>query len=519
MHDDKHLSLHTDSLFRSLLELCKKYRYPLLSSLFFGFLSYTFLFTNKLPNHDDLASLFNVGATFISGRWALALFSWFIPHISTPWFHGVVTMLLISTACCILVSAFQIQNHLIQSLMAGVIIAFPSLLSTLGYMFTAPYYAISFLLATLAVWFVSRDRRSGFLLAVVCGTLSLGIYQAYIGIISSLLVTLLLQKVLYSDVPPRKIFQKGMQFLLLLATILLFYSGITFLTQSFANIEMGTYASDALDISLPILDRILLCYQSFGEILLDSSLRLLPAHGLRELNLILLVIVVVELLLCGLRRSRRGYLPLLALLALLYPASVTCIYLFVDANSVHALVMYSFAMVYVLAAVVLDGGIRIVSGKVLLDRCRALCMDAALLAMSLLLVGNCMRSNAASLNLFFNYENNYALATSIITQMQMTPGYDPETPVALFGDLPNSYHPALAPLHDVHALTGMSGISTAAYSYQDFWECYLGTHVPFAGYSDKQALLETEEFQQMPTYPSEGYIQMIGDFIVVKLPA
>ena len=516
MTEEQQLSLHTETLFRKTVDLCKTYRYPLLMSLICAFISYTFIFTNKLPNHDELSYLFGTGATIKSGRWGIALFSHLIPQFSLPWFHGVATVLLISVGICLIVAAFRIRSHLLQTLLAGAIIVFPALLGTFGYMFTSIYYGISFLLAALAIWLLARGARYDGLLALVCCVVSVGIYQAYIAIVSSLLVTLLLQRVLFAEPSPKTTVLQGLRFLAFLALSLALYWGVTRLTQWAMGIEMGRYASKALDGGDSLWERVRLCYVYFWRILTDSSKGLIPEGVLRWTNCLLLVVTCAELLVCGLRPQRRSLLPLLLGLLVIYPASVTCIYLFVDRYSVHSLVMYGFAMVYVLAAVVIDGSIHVLTGRERADILRGLGCDAALAAMTVMILCNCFRSNVASLNMFLNYENNYALATSIITQVQMYPGYNHDMKVAIIGRLPEKGEPP--ELAEIRKLTGVRGFHTMCDSYENFWEDYLGFGVRFVSESSKEEIMETEEFQNMPTYPTQGYIGMVGEDLVVKLP-
>ena len=46
---------------------------PFLSGLVFGLAAHMYMLTNKLPNHDDIESMFGKGATVTSGRWGLEL--------------------------------------------------------------------------------------------------------------------------------------------------------------------------------------------------------------------------------------------------------------------------------------------------------------------------------------------------------------------------------------------------------------------------------------------------------------
>ena len=155
----------------------RKYRVPFSASILFGLLAYLFAFTNKLVNHDEVHCLFSKGATVTSGRWGLGLLDIIFPNYSMPWIYGVITLCLIALSVCLIISTFQIRNKVIQVLLAGTITVFPSLIGTFGYMFTSSSYALSFLLAVLAVWFLRHGGKLGPLPALIFRVGSLSIYQ------------------------------------------------------------------------------------------------------------------------------------------------------------------------------------------------------------------------------------------------------------------------------------------------------------------------------------------------------
>ena len=58
------------------------FKTPITASLIAGLLSYIFIFTNKLPNHDDAFMMFNKGIGLESGRWGLSILSMIFPDFS-----------------------------------------------------------------------------------------------------------------------------------------------------------------------------------------------------------------------------------------------------------------------------------------------------------------------------------------------------------------------------------------------------------------------------------------------------
>ncbi len=131
-------SQFSNTFFSSII--CKKlkeYRSPLLAALIVGFLAHFSAFANKLINYDDVFYLFGKGATADSGRWGLDLLSFLFPDFSMPWIYGVITLVLMAIAGCIMLRILDIHSKLLQILLMCLLITYPSLTSLYTYMFTS----------------------------------------------------------------------------------------------------------------------------------------------------------------------------------------------------------------------------------------------------------------------------------------------------------------------------------------------------------------------------------------------
>ncbi len=130
----------------------KRDRLPFFSSLGFGLLAYGFCMLNKIPVGDDLVGLFSKGATTVSGRYGLELLRLVMPDVSMPWIYGLMSILMLSAAVCLIVRLFEIKSQVLQVLLAGVFVSFPAEAGTMLYMFTATPYALALLLTVAGVW-------------------------------------------------------------------------------------------------------------------------------------------------------------------------------------------------------------------------------------------------------------------------------------------------------------------------------------------------------------------------------
>ncbi len=506
---------------RWLTEKIKEDRVPILSAVIVGLLAYMFTLTNKLVNHDEVYNLFLKGATLTSGRWGLGALDSIFPNYSMPWIYGVLSIGLMTAAVCVLIHVFRIRSKLLQALLAGCILAFPSLTATMAYMFTVSSYALSFLLAVTAVWLVQRPSKKYFLPAVVCMILSLSIYQSYIAVAASALVLILIQRLLYEE-DPLPIVKTGLLFLGFLILSLGLYYIATVVLNRILGVGLNGYADGNFSFSLTALPTdIADAYRAFFLYFRDGLAGLMPTGFSRVVHLLCMIATAVLFLIWGfsLEHKSTGRLVLLVLLVAVLPLAINCMHLFTAFDSVHTLVLYSFVAVYILATILADACLPLALPGKLPALCGRAALHALTLGMAVVIVCNVYLANEVALNLYLRYENAYSFYTALVADIQMTPGFDENTRLAVIGDYasPAFYYDHFYFTDADTGLTGTAGFLPSTYSKEQFLEYYLGFSISFASEEEIAQIETSSEYAEMAVYPYYGSIQMIGDILVVKL--
>jgi len=126
-----------------------------------GALSHGYMLFNKISFHDDVTSLFGVGATIKSGRWGLEgafLFNCILLNVnsSMPVINGVISLFFIAVSTCLVVKIFGVESCFYGGLIGGVMAAFPVVASTFLFMFTAPYYFCALFFAVFATYLILK---------------------------------------------------------------------------------------------------------------------------------------------------------------------------------------------------------------------------------------------------------------------------------------------------------------------------------------------------------------------------
>lgn len=505
-------------LSQQTIRLFRAWRIPFLVSLIWGFLGYTFAFTNKLVNHDEMSQLFAKGATVTSGRWGLGLLDMIFPNVSMPWIYGVLTIVMIGIAICLILDLFNLRSRVIQVLLAGCIMVFPSLIGLFGYMFTSSSYGLSFLLVVLAVWLLCRPCKWAVLPALFCLVASLSIYQAYISIAASLLVLVLI-RMLLTEEEPLAVLKKGIGYVFfLIAGLGIYYLG-TQVVLRVTGISFNDYASDNISFHPAyLLEGVRLAYVNFLRFFYWAHHRLMPTQLSRLLHVALFAAMAV-LLLLWVRKQKKPLLARLLLLLVLIgilPLAINCMYLITTESSIHTLVLYSFTAVYILAALLAELWLREAACGTLAEILRRLMLDGMALAMAMIVFINVYTANTAYLTLHLRYENAYSFYTSLTAQIQQCPEFREGTRIAVIGDWksPDFYTDHM---EFTDYLIGVKGFLPSDYSAPYFMEYYIGFPAEFVSAEEAQALRLTEDFRNMAVYPYYGSIGLIDDVIVVKL--
>lgn len=496
---------------------------PLLASFIAGLAAHMFAFTNKLVSWDEVGSLFNKGTTSSSGRWGLDLMQYLFPNYSIPWIYGLISISLMAVSVCVIVHIFHIRRKLFQILLAGCILTFPSLTATISFMYTLSSYAVAFLLAVVAVWFLQAHPGKGFLPALGCMILSLGIYQSYISIAASFLLLIVLQR-LFENEDVLSTVRRGLIYVGFLIAALGLYYLTTLVIHRFSGVDFNNYTDVRIKFSLGFLPHgIVEAYRSFVHFFTTGYWGLIPTRFSQLIHGVCILAAGALFLfwVLGQKHIQPGRLALILVLLAIFPLAVNCMYLFVSNDpsltAIHTLVLYGFVAVYILAIIMAESCTPPEDFLSTLSRYgRHIALN--LISVGLLLVSmiNTYIANEAYLNMYLRYENTYAFYASLVADLKMMPEFNEDTRFALIGTYEEPYF-----FYDefpfTYQIRGSDGIRPDSYTYSYFLYYYLGHWIWTASDEEISEITATQEFQEMAVYPYYGSMKMFGDILVVKL--
>lgn len=282
---------------------------------------------------------------------------------------------------------------------------------------------------------------------------------------------------------------------------------ITFFFLQIHHAGFNAHAERAFDFSNIFLN-IPKAYRYFILFLTENKYSLISTHLSKIAHIaagICVSIILVNIIIKK-RLKTKEIIILLACL-LIFPLSINGLFLIIHPESLGTMELYSFISIYILTAVIIDG--------MKMDG-RLMCVFSNIIigAFCITIICNIFIANKCWLELHMAYENMYAVYSSMVTSIQLTPGYDEKCKVAIIGEFESN--PALERFKSSEDVEGITYSLLNAYSNTNFLRLYLNAHMSFASEDERNKLCELPVYSQMPVYPYYGSIQKIDDYIIVK---
>ena len=484
---------------------------------------------NKLSWHDDIAygSLLSFSGAIGLGRWLRAVLAYAVAVItnganrSLPLFHGLVSIFFIALSAFILIRIFCIENELLQIILCGLLVTYPVVTSTFGYMFTAPYYFFALFLAVFSVYYESlRNNTVSFLVSSICICCSLGIYQAYFSVSVSCFVLLLIVSIIDERLDTvETIFYKGMRYLYICICGLAEYYIIWKLFLRLVNVSTSSYqglnsigATGIYDYIKGIGKAIFIFFLLYEK----NGCDLFPMRGVTVLEGAVIILSAGISLMFIIQKMRKDIFKglMLACLIGLLPLcfNLICLMCATTPDSrVHTLMLYADSMLYVYCIWLLQYMIR--------NKTRSVRTVYRVFSVTLclLLLVNVYFANACYLKAELIQEQTLSEMTVLVTRIKSVEQYKDELPVAfvMTGNIDSTRTDNQA--FDDFAIVPFDKYIDP-YSMERNMVNFLSNWCGFSPqYADAGHFVKMKEVEEMPSYPDDGSIRIIENTVVVKL--
>jgi hypothetical protein len=513
------------------------YKLTFFTTFCIGFLSNLFVFTNNLVNHDTLNEGYqNLGFIFLleQGRWlqyAVRLIGNLYP---SPVTHGLFGLILLSLSAALIVKIFHLEDRLSAILLSALLGVFPINACFYSYMYMADVFYVSMFFAVLAVALSVQGGKRNFLFASVSLMCSVAVYQAFISTAIALIVAVYFLELLHADhFQLKKWFLSAVRDTLMVAAGYVLYGLITNILLYLTGASLRSYGgtADSFSISLeniPLsiaITRIDIKTFYFSTVWIQHKVFLIA-------NLIMAFIFIAVMLWTLYRYARmKKYGMMIICLAydIVMPFLIDNIYIIMNLRgTVHMLMHYVYIIPYILLIVLLPELFTLFHSN--MEKYKNICKRMANALTSLGLV--CMVivtyicfiiSNQLYCRMSNNITATNASLTAMMSRIESIDGWDLSKPVFIANANATLNSNLQADLSFYNQISGTLWTGTDVYPWSgnnqiyNYLSYYFNIDLTEPTQEQADAILSSEEFEQMPVYPAEGSIRVINDIVVVKM--
>lgn len=507
--------MEPDKLFMKIINAPIRLKWTFFSTIFVGMLSHGFVFTNKLPNSDDLMNIRAYGGGISHGCWLKGLMgpviSKFTGNYTNPWIIGVTSVILIAAAACFIVEALEIKSIAAAGMTGAIIVSFPALTGSFLFMYMSAYFALAVLMISCGIWLLATKKRWMHMAAgvflVSCAT---GIYQAYFPLAAGLLLLSLIRKCMCESDAAREIVKKALAYLGYLAAAMGGYFLLLKLCLTVFHETMGAHKGldkiGQIDIaSIPGI-----VVRMYGNMLgmlrgdymgmsADLVIRILIGISWAGAGIFAVYKTIVLI-----REKQWGKMAMGWFFLLIFPIAINLIDIMVGGTQgqIYILMEYALCLIFILPIALWDTYAKPAARWCILAAGGMIAFYYVNLA------------NEAYILAELSQRSVESFYTTVITQIKMQAGYRDDLEVVFVG---YAEDPTLYPLGDEFSNLNLGSdidtVSRVNQTREGLLKYYCGFYPEYAGTYDKAA---EETVAQMPCYPDDGSIRIIGGQVIVK---
>ena len=499
------------------------------SGMLVGWLTHFYMVSHKLVNWDDANNLSTPGSGDYLGRWFLKYIHKLGSIHSIPAVHGVLLIAFLALSACLVLEILQLKSVTAAILVPALMITFPSVVSTMTFMFMAHTSGIGIFMVCLAVYLL-RQYRYGWLPCTAILVCVLGIYQSYI----SFAITLMLMGMIVDLIQHKKfpeMLKKGIVCVVVLGGGVLVFLKLSHII--YPNLDNETYGGvgNMGQIAVSEMPRLIArCYKRFLEYFLWKPFAFVTATAQRinqitcGLAVGLFVIVTIQ------RKLYRDILSflLLVLYCFFVPLAAAFIYFMAPEVDYSMLMLYAYVLVFVLVLALLEYCIqdweKAFSHTIWRQAIQWGIVIITVLTMALSCYCNYLLTNKAYLRTDIATERVKAYFNRVIVMAESQEGFQADDKITILGefyykDNPSSVEIDIFDSEDLRELSGLAlenGLITSGVR-DNFIRTFLGYETAALDMEEKLMLMETDVYQKMSVYPQNGCVQKINDVWVVKM--
>lgn len=500
---------------------------PLVTALLVGCGVHYTIYANRLSNFDAV----HIGALYTAdtwaehlyweteqGRWALRLVDMLRGGINEPALSALLMLLLYALAGVLLTELLGVRSHVARYLIPLTLVCAPYVAEVETYHYCSVSYALSFLLAVLAVQSAVCGVRFGWLAGAVCLAFALGMYQANLGTAAGLCAMLLILAVLRSPATWKNTGRTAARmalmggsgavlYMLLLKIFLRLYGVGLAGINGINTVGLGALRTLPLGLKNAYFDfYAYFCTHGIAQNHYGQIAGYLLLFALAAAALVRWLVVLHD------RRAAAAVL----VLGLLLPAALNVTDVINTSATIALRMAGSLTLVVPFAVAVIDGA------PALTEKSRTCGMALCTVFCAVLLRGFAVQVNNDAAVMLKQKTVIVNLGSRICTRLEENADYQNGAQVLILGEPQNGFYSAESPL--TPKASGLAQFGPLSFDptfnahgwYVLLWD-ELGVQLNECGDEALREICRSDAFKAMPAYPADGSIQTINGVVTVKV--
>ncbi|MBO5453237.1 MAG: glucosyltransferase domain-containing protein [Clostridia bacterium] len=489
-----------------------------LMALTAGLLAHLYKITNWLPNWDSLVFRYDSQNMIALGRWFLPVVCSFSSFYDLPFLNGIISIVFHALGAVYICRILNVNKKITAGLVGALVASFPAVTSVMMYNYVADGYAVAFFLSVLAAFYMTREKPSHRISALLIA-LSVGIYQAYITVTIMLVLLKLIDEAVNKSVPFGVLLKKALYMLIAGVIGVLLYGIVLKILLSIFSVELLDYQGMGNTASLSNINLFASLYivkETFLKYFFDLS------DGVSVyavLNFLVMIFTVLYYIKCVIKNKLYKkplsimMIIVLSVLLVFGAGALAFINPFVD---YHNLMLMGYSIFYIFFILIYE------RGNEKNERYSAVKCWTVLLVSAAVILNQIVIANVSYHKAQIAYEKSYGTLVRIADRIEQTKEAEACDRILVIGHLENSesYSVNLPP--DITGITdgyiiraddetvGQSVLCSALNDYCD-------KNYKFVSGDEKKAISQREDIKAMNVWPYEDCIMVTDNIIVIKL--
>lgn len=517
---------HCDIVINDTLKnkcFCKAFSAAMICGILIHFVA----LSNMIFNHDSVVLYWTNGDWLLSqGKWFVTPLMSYKGPVVLNYLGGIVGIAAVGCMAGIICSIFTIKKEWHARFIGAVLVAFPTITTTMLYGF-CDYFCLTSLLAVVAAYFISKEKFLFNLIGIGLLTLSVASYQAYIGFAVSILVLLCMTQILDADKTICEVVRNGIKYIVCIVISLIMYYVILKVRLYTTGMELSSYKgiNNMVSNLAPnkLLESAIKAYQDVLSFILKDSLGTGDRNvailycAVMVLNIILLILMLLKK---GLYKEPLRSLLLVILAVVCFPIAVNLVGVLSGNSSFYYITVYSFVMLFLVSPILFASYVPKEDGTL------AQRFISILVALSLIMptANWFITNNQAYQKIMYHNRTIHLKTTALVAQIQSHEDFNTDIPIIFAGNVPYLYlenNSGLGTLLNGLNTGGMalykaSGMIYSSGILSTYIQCNIAPTMTF-GDSEIFSQQHSGEIANMAIYPNQGSIQCIDGCIVVRL--